>query len=112
MTGEITLRGRVLPIGGVKEKMLAAYRAGIRTLLLPQENKKDLEDVPEHVRKVFDIILVDNIGDVLKVALLPKRKLTKAKAGTHGNKERKICYQYGAVWALYGHRPAADRRGG
>ena len=72
MTGEITLRGRVLPIGGVKEKMLAAYRAGIRTLLLPQENKKDLEDVPEHVRKVFDIILVENIGDVLKVALLPK----------------------------------------
>ena len=67
-----SLRGRVLPIGGVKEKMLAAYRAGIRTLLLPQENKKDLEDVPEHVHKVFDIILVENIGDVLKVALLPK----------------------------------------
>ena len=72
MTGEVTLRGRVLPIGGVKEKMLAAYRAGIRTLLLPQENKKDLEDVPEHVRKVFDIILVENIGEVLKAALLPK----------------------------------------
>ena len=65
-------RRNSLPIGGVKEKMLAAYRAGIRTLLLPQENKKDLEDVPEHVRKVFDIILVENIGDVLKVALLPK----------------------------------------
>lgn len=71
MTGEITLRGRVLPIGGVKEKMLAAYRAGIRTLLLPQENKKDLEDVPEHVRKTFEIIFAESIEDVLRTALLP-----------------------------------------
>ncbi len=71
MTGEITLRGRVLPIGGVKEKMLAAYRAGISTLLLPVENKKDLEDIPEHVLQAFEIIFVDNISDVLKAALLP-----------------------------------------
>ncbi|MBR5109123.1 MAG: endopeptidase La [Clostridia bacterium] len=69
MTGEITLRGRVLPIGGVKEKLLAAYRAGIRTILLPRENQKDLEDVPEHVRREFEIVLTENIGDVLKVAL-------------------------------------------
>ena len=69
MTGEITLRGRVLPIGGVKEKLLAAYRAGIKTILLPKENQKDLEDVPEHVRKEFEIVLTENIEDVLKVAL-------------------------------------------
>ncbi|MBR6185695.1 MAG: endopeptidase La [Clostridia bacterium] len=72
MTGEITLRGRVLPIGGVKEKLLAAYRAGIKTILLPRENKKDLEDVPEHVLKEFEIILTDTIDDVLRVALLPE----------------------------------------
>ena len=70
MTGEITLRGRVLPIGGVKEKLLAAYRAGIKTILLPKENQKDLEDVPEHVLKEFNIVLTENIDDVLHVALI------------------------------------------
>ena len=75
MTGEITLRGRVLPIGGVKEKLLAAYRAGIKTILLPKENQKDLEDVPEHVRKEFEIILTENIQDVLNVALVAERTL-------------------------------------
>ena len=70
MTGEITLRGRVLPIGGVKEKLLAAYRAGIRTVILPTENKKDLEDVPPHVLSQFRIVSAENIGDVLKTALL------------------------------------------
>ena len=72
MTGEITLRGRVLPIGGVKEKLLAAYRAGIRTILLPRENEKDLEEIPEHVLKTFTILLAENIQDVLKTALLEK----------------------------------------
>ncbi len=70
MTGEITLRGRVLPIGGVKEKLLAAYRAGVKTILLPKENKKDLEDVPMHVLSSFRILLVENAEDVLKVALM------------------------------------------
>ena len=72
MTGEITLRGRVLPIGGVKEKMLAAYRAGIKTLLLPMENKKDLEEIPERVRNTFSVHFMENIEDVLKIALLSK----------------------------------------
>ena len=72
MTGEITLRGRVLPIGGVKEKLLAAYRAGIKTILLPKENQKDLEDVPPHVLAQFQIIPAESIADVLAVALLPK----------------------------------------
>ena len=71
MTGEITLRGRVLPIGGVKEKLLAAYRAGLKTILLPRENKKDLEDVPPYVLAQFEIVLTDTIEDVLRVALLP-----------------------------------------
>ena len=70
MTGEITLRGRVLPIGGVKEKLLAAYRAGIKTILLPKENRKDLEDVPEHVLREFSIVFTENIEDVLNVALI------------------------------------------
>ena len=74
MTGEITLRGRVLPIGGVKEKLLAAYRAGIKVILLPKENQKDLEDVPAHVLSQFEIIPAESIGDVLRVALLPKEK--------------------------------------
>ena len=72
MTGEITLRGRVLPIGGVKEKLLAAYRAGIRTILLPKENEKDLEEIPDHVLGTFTIHFAESITDVLNVALLPK----------------------------------------
>ena len=72
MTGEITLRGRVLPIGGVKEKLLAAYRAGIKTILIPKENKKDLEDVPAHVLSQFRIVTAENVEDVLRVALAPK----------------------------------------
>ncbi len=69
MTGEITLRGRVLPIGGVKEKLLAAHRFGIDTILLPKENEKDLPDVPEEVRKVMDINLVETIDEVIALAL-------------------------------------------
>ena len=72
MTGEITLRGRVLPIGGVKEKLLAAYRAGIKVIILPKENQKDLEDVPGHVLAEFQIVPAAAIEDVLKEALLPK----------------------------------------
>ncbi len=69
MTGEITLRGTVLPIGGVKEKVLAARRAGIRTVLLPHRNEKDIEDVPESVRSEMKLIFVEKLEDVLEVAL-------------------------------------------
>ena len=72
MTGEITLRGRVLPIGGLKEKTLAAYRAGIKTLVIPEENRKDLEKIPEYVLKCFDIIPVREIQEVLNTALIRK----------------------------------------
>lgn len=72
MTGEITLRGRVLPIGGVKEKLLAAYRAGLKTILIPRENEKDLEDVPPHVLKGFEIHFAETAADVLKIVLCDK----------------------------------------
>jgi ATP-dependent Lon protease len=69
MTGEVTLRGRVLPIGGLKEKLLAALRAGIKTVLIPHENEKDLADIPDNVKKGLQIIPVENVDQVLKAAL-------------------------------------------
>ncbi|MGE5675938.1 MAG: endopeptidase La [Mycobacterium leprae] len=69
MTGEITLRGRVLPIGGVKEKLLGAHRAGITDILLPKENEKDLEEVPGNIRKKLEIHLVEHMDEVLRIAL-------------------------------------------
>lgn len=70
MTGEVTLRGRVLAIGGLKEKLLAALRGGITTVLIPQENVKDLEEIPENVKKLLTIIPVDHVDDVLANALV------------------------------------------
>jgi len=69
MTGEITLRGRVLPIGGLKEKLLAALRGGIKTVLIPKDNEKDLADIPENVKKELEIIPVETVDEVLKRAL-------------------------------------------
>jgi len=69
MTGEITLRGRVLPIGGLKEKLLAALRSGIKTVLIPAENAKDLVDVPENVKSGLEIIPVATVDEVLLRAL-------------------------------------------
>lgn len=69
MTGEITLQGRVLPIGGLKEKLLAALRGGIKTVIIPKENEKDLAEIPDNVKKGMKIIPVDNVVDVLKIAL-------------------------------------------
>jgi len=70
MTGEVSLAGRVLPVGGIKEKVLAAHRAGIRTLLIPSRNAKNLmEDVPARVRDEMTIHLVDSVRDVLRHAL-------------------------------------------
>ena len=69
MTGEVTLRGKVLPVGGVKDKVLAAFRAGITEIILPRENEKDLEDIPAEVRADLNISLVDSMDDVLSFAL-------------------------------------------
>jgi len=74
MTGEITLRGRALEIGGVKEKVIAAHRAGIKTVILPKDNKKDLEDIPNYVLKALKFIYVEHMDEVLKVALKEKSK--------------------------------------
>ena len=71
MTGEITLRGKVLPVGGIKEKLLAAHRIGVTTIILPRESEKDLADVPKNVVEVLNVELVDHIDEVLKIALLP-----------------------------------------
>jgi len=72
MTGEITLRGKLLPVGGIKEKVLAAHRAGIKKLVLPKDNEKDLEDVPQQVRRELEFLFADNIDQVLKETLREK----------------------------------------
>jgi ATP-dependent Lon protease len=69
MTGEITLRGKVLPVGGIKDKALAAYRAGITVMILPQENEKDLDDLPEEIRGVMEVHLVESMDEVLRLAI-------------------------------------------
>jgi len=69
MTGEVTLRGRALPIGGLKEKLLAALRAGITTVIIPKENEKDLAEVPDNVKTGLTIVPVATMGEVLTVAL-------------------------------------------
>jgi ATP-dependent Lon protease len=69
MTGEITLRGRVLPVGGIKEKVLAAHRAGIRRVLVPSRNEPDLDDIPKDLRDELQIVLVESIDQVLDQAL-------------------------------------------
>jgi ATP-dependent Lon protease len=73
MTGEITLRGRVLPVGGVKEKVLGAYRAGISQVILPKKNERELVDIPRHVRRKLRFALVEHMDAVLPLAFLEIR---------------------------------------
>ena len=89
MTGEITLRGNVLPIGGVKEKVLAAHRAQIKKVILPAQNKKDMEDVPEEPKREMEFVFVEHVQQVFDQALLPaseKPKAVKAKPQTSNGK--------------------------
>ena len=74
MTGEITLRGKVLPVGGIKEKVLAAHRAGIKKVILPQENKRDLEDLPVNVKRAVEFLLVEDMDKVLDIILVKEKE--------------------------------------
>ncbi|MBI4168718.1 MAG: endopeptidase La, partial [Acidobacteria bacterium] len=89
MTGEITLRGKVLPVGGIKEKILGAHRAGIKTVILPAENRKDLRDVPKPVLDSLQFRFARTVDEVLEAALQPAR-LSGAKrhAGRRARAER------------------------
>ena len=77
MTGEITLQGRVLPIGGLKEKALAALRAKIDTIIVPKKNQKDLDEIPKYIRRKINFVFVENMDDILKVALVKTKKTAK-----------------------------------
>ncbi len=92
MTGEVTLRGRVLPIGGLKEKVLAARRAGIRSVIIPKRNEKDLEDVPKYVRRGMDFITAETMDDVLRVAIRssPPPRASGKPAGPKVRREKAL----------------------
>jgi ATP-dependent Lon protease len=79
MTGEITLRGRVLPIGGLKEKALAALRSGIKKVIIPAQNKKDLVEIPKDIRAQMEFIPVKNMDQILKIVFKETKKNTKVK---------------------------------
>ena len=85
MTGEITLRGKVLPIGGVKEKVLAAHRAGVKNIVLPKDNEKDLADIPKNVLDALNIYMVEGMDEVLRIALTAP--LSPLPAGTESPDE-------------------------
>jgi ATP-dependent Lon protease len=83
MTGEITLRGRVLPIGGLKEKLTAAHRGGVEIVIIPRENEKDLADLPPLIKKSLEIVPVDHMDDVLATALAVDDPTTFFREGFH-----------------------------
>ena len=81
MTGEITLRGRILPVGGIRDKVLGAQRAGIRTVILPRKNEKDLEEIPDPIRKQMKFQMVEHIDEALDLALGKKAARKQARRG-------------------------------
>ena len=107
MTGEVTLRGKVLEIGGVKEKVLAAYRAGIRHVILPRGNDRDLRDVPDEVRERIKFEYVDRMDDVIRLALLPAPETPDGE--DEGKPERKRKREAGATTASDGGTAESDR---
>jgi ATP-dependent Lon protease len=87
MTGEITLRGQVMPIGGLKEKLLAAHRVGLKTVILPKRNEMDVEDVPEEIRKTMNFVYAETINDVLKAALEKPARTSKNNTARKKNEK-------------------------
>jgi ATP-dependent Lon protease len=83
MTGEISLSGLVLPVGGIKEKILAAHRVGLRRIVLPKANEKDLKDVPEAVRSELSVVFVETIEEALEAVLLKPKVVTEKENGAH-----------------------------
>jgi ATP-dependent Lon protease len=106
MTGEITLTGQVLPIGGLKEKALAAQRAGINRLIIPRRNEPDIEDVPEHLRKRMEFVLVDSVDEVLEAALEPAEEASRRRDGRRPSSTR------GRRTRRRGGEPVAAKRKG
>jgi len=92
MTGEITLRGRVLPIGGLKEKVMAAHRAGLKTMIVPKKNEKDMVEIPKKVLSDLNFVLVDHMDEVIEHALRPvvKRKRRTIKKPVTRNKKNNV----------------------
>jgi ATP-dependent Lon protease len=96
MTGEITLRGRVLPIGGVREKVLAAHRAGVTTVIIPRKNEKDLVEIPRKARRDLNIVLVERMDEVLAEALLPPGPIAGARRPRAADAARPVKRRRGA----------------
>jgi len=109
MTGEITLRGRVLPIGGLKEKVLAAHRAGINTIIVPVENKKDIDDIPENVREKIKFVLASDMDTVISTALV-KHSIKRLKSGVTGKvRQEIIAEEQAAVTGLQKDIPVIEQ---
>jgi len=88
MTGEITLRGRVLPIGGLKEKVMAAHRAGLKTMIVPKKNEKDMVEIPKKIQDDLNFVLVEHMDEVVEQALLPSVKKHKARSKRQASRRK------------------------
>ena len=106
MTGEITLRGRVLPVGGIREKVLAAHRAGLKTFILPRQNAKDLADVPAHVKRELRFVEVEQMDEVLPIALHEPRKASAPSNASAASTAHTRCHPLQRVEG----QPLAERR--